>query len=344
MKTLIEGYRNHPGEHCGSVAMRSLLEHYCGLELPEDVVFGLGAGAATVYMELPGNQPSAMVAGRTLSMEMDLAHSLGLDYEEKPEPDDAKAWQDVREEVLVGRPTMLSGDIFYLDYREYKVHFPGHRFVLLGFDDEREVVQIADRINVEPETCSYGALFRSRNPPEGLSTQNLWGRFGSGEMRNDLPTANRIALETCAKRMLGDGVDDSGGFGDDAGGTSSVGVAALRRFADELPNWREREDATFLASYNGSVIEKFGNGGGNFRRLYAGYLEWARELDAACVPEEVPALAVQSADGWTAIAKLLWAAGDGEDTWKQAAEQATALADLEQRLFERIAEALPAAG
>ena len=37
MKTLIEGYRNHPGEHCGSVAMRSLLEHYCGLELPEDL-------------------------------------------------------------------------------------------------------------------------------------------------------------------------------------------------------------------------------------------------------------------------------------------------------------------
>jgi len=35
LKTLIEGYQNHPGEHCGSVAMRGLLKHYCGLELPE---------------------------------------------------------------------------------------------------------------------------------------------------------------------------------------------------------------------------------------------------------------------------------------------------------------------
>ena len=38
MKSLIEGYRNYPGEHCGSVAMRGLLHHYCGLELPEHAV------------------------------------------------------------------------------------------------------------------------------------------------------------------------------------------------------------------------------------------------------------------------------------------------------------------
>ena len=344
MKTLIEGYRNHPGEHCGSVAMRSLLEHYCALRLPEDVVFGLGAGVATVYLEMPGMQPSAMVAGRTLSMETDLAHALGVDYEERAESDDAKAWQDVRDEVLAGRPTMLSGDIFYLDYREYKVHFPGHRFVLLGFDDEREVAQIADRINEEPETCSYGALFKSRNPPEGLSTQNLWGRFNSGDVKNDLPTANRIALRTCSKRMLGELNDGSGSFGGVSDEQAPVGVAALRRFAEEVPRWREREDADFLASYNGSVIEKFGNGGGNFRRLYAGYLEWARELDPDSVPAQAPPLAWQAAERWTAIAKLLWSASEGEDTWRQASEQARSLADLEQELFERIAHGLPAAG
>ena len=43
MKTLIESYRSRPGEHCGSVAMGSLLRHYCGLDLPEPAVFGLAA-------------------------------------------------------------------------------------------------------------------------------------------------------------------------------------------------------------------------------------------------------------------------------------------------------------
>ena len=38
MKTLIDGYRIYPGEHCGSASMRGLLHHYCGLELPEAAV------------------------------------------------------------------------------------------------------------------------------------------------------------------------------------------------------------------------------------------------------------------------------------------------------------------
>jgi hypothetical protein len=342
LKTLIEDYHNHPGEHCGSVAMRSLLEHYCDLDLPEDAVFGLGAGLGCGYLDLPGMDPAAIVFGRTGSMEADLAECLGVDYQEAPEPDDDRAWQVVREEVLAGRPTMLSGDIFYLDYRDYKVHFPGHRFVLLGFDDEREVVWIADRINVEPEVCSYGALFRSRNPPEGLSTRNLWGRFTGGAVKHDLPTASRLALQKCSARMLGKGGGsfDSLEGADSAGG--STGVAAIRRFASELPGWGARDDAQALASYNGSVLEKFGNGGGNFRRMYAGYLEWARDLDPASVPAEAPPLAWQSAEQWTALAHLLWSASEGNDTWQEAASLAAAIADLEQELFERIASTLPA--
>ena len=43
MKAMIEGYEIVPGEHCGSTAMRGLLAHDCGLELPEPAVFGLSA-------------------------------------------------------------------------------------------------------------------------------------------------------------------------------------------------------------------------------------------------------------------------------------------------------------
>ena len=343
MKTLIESYRNHPGDHCGSVAMRSLLEYYCGLELPEPVVFGLGAGLETAYLPMPGIEPEVMVFGRTTTMESDLAACLGLDYEELLEPDDERAWQDVREEVLAGRPTMLSGDIFYLDYRDYKVRFPGHRFVLLGFDDDREVVHIADRINAEPEVCSYGALFRSRNPPEGFSMQNLWGKFSSGEVKHDLTTANRKALALCARSMLEDGARP----GEPAaaarlGAAAALGLAGLRRFAEDLPRWRERgDDGRFFAYYNGSVIEKFGNGGGNYRRLYTLYLDWARELDPTAVPSEAPELARRSADAWTAIAHLLWEASKGADTWQQAVDRADEIEGIERELFERIAEAVP---
>lgn len=344
MQTRISDYRNFPGEHCGSVAMRGLLHHYCGLDLPEPVVFGLGAGLDCAVLALPGMTPAAVAFGRTPSMEADLATALGVDYAERPEPDDDRAWQDVREEVLAGRPTMLSGDIFYLDYRDYKVHFPGHRFVLLGFDDEREVVWIADRIREEAEECSYGALFASRNPPEGLSTRNLWGRFGGGEVKHDLTLAARIALDTCARRMLGEARAPFDGV-EAPEGAFTTGLAGIRRLAEELPAWGERDDAAELASYNASCLEKFGNGGGNFRRMYAGFLAWAHVRDPERVPAEAPALARGAADQWTALAHDLWASVDDPARWTQAARRATAIGEIERRLFEGLAEAArPAEG
>jgi len=341
MRHRIEGYRNFPGEHCGSVAMRGLLAHYCDLELPEDVVFGLGAGLDCMYMPVPG--VGGVAFGRTTSMEVDLADALGVDYVEQTEPDDARAWQDARAEVLADRPTMLSGDIFHLDYRDYKVHFPGHRFVLLGFDDELEEVYIADRIREEPETCSLGALMRSRNPSEGMSTLNLWGHFESGEVRHDLATAARRALGRCSAHMLG--IDSREAGGRDGDGTvatplrdATFGIAGIRRFAEDLPGLAAKPDARALAGYNGSAIEKFGNGGGNFRRLYAGFLDWARMQDSALVPADASARATRAADGWTALAKLLWRASEGEDTWTEAGSLAHEIAGIEQALFEELAK------
>lgn len=345
MKAKIEGYSSFPGDHCGSVAMRGLLHHYCGLDLPEAAVFGLGAGVASVYLRGPQLDPKAILFGRKLDMEASIGRNLEVDYRERREPDDAEAWRVVREEIEAGRPTMLSGDIFYLDYREFKVHFPGHRFVLLGFDDETERVWIADRLRTEAEVCSYGALFQSRNPPEGISTQNLWGRFHGTEVGRDLASAAREAIAECAREMLGQAADAERADGDQvvSPGTveASTGVAGSRAFAADVSTWASRDDASWIASFNASCIEKFGNGGGNFRRLYAGFLEWARGLDASLVPADAPGLATEAADAWTATASALFRASEevsDQTAWSEAQRQAERAAELEERLFEQLAD------
>jgi hypothetical protein len=341
MRTLIESYEILPGEHCGSAAMRGLLKHYCGLALPEPAVFGLSAGLDCVYLESAAMDPPVAVFGRSAALEVDLGRILGVDYREQPDPDDAHAWEVVREEVLAGRPTMLSGDILYLDYREFKVHFPGHRFVLLGFDDAARQAFVADRIRPEPEACSYAALAKSRNPPEGISTRNLWGRFHGAEVGRSLPDAARLAIRECAERMLGRSAAAPGGFGEGAVAGVALGVAGIRRLAEALPRWAARPDARAVASFNARCIEKFGNGGGNFRRLYAGFLAWARALDPKLAPAEAPALATRAADGWTAISERL-AAASAEDgpasAWTEAAALAREVAEVEEALFERLAQ------
>jgi hypothetical protein len=337
---MIENYQSTPGEHCGSVAMGSLLNHYCGLKLPEPAVFGLGSGLTCVYVESPQMQPAVSVFGRTINMETSLAENLQVDYREQADADDDHAWQVAREEVLAGRPTMLSGDILYLDYREFKVHFPGHRFILLGFDDEIEKVYIADRIRPEPEACSYNALRLSRNPPEGMSTQNLWGRFHGTEVGRSLRDATAVAIARGAAHMLGEersGAGEQGIFGGES--PPPMGLAGIEHFARELPKWADRPDALHLAGFNASCIEKFGNGGGNFRRLYAGFLDWAHQLDPKLAPSNAGALATSAADGWTAASTCLYRVADEGPKpalFKEAAEHINRVAGLERQLFDSL--------
>ncbi|MFN2377565.1 MAG: BtrH N-terminal domain-containing protein, partial [Candidatus Binatia bacterium] len=245
---LIENYRNLPGEHCGSTAMRNLLFHYCDLELSEGEVFGLGSGIDFVLLESDVYQPGVMLFGRGATMEADLGDALGVDYREEVEADNTAAWDVVREEVLAGRPTMLSGDALYLDYRDFKVHFPAHRFVLLGFDDDAGLAYVADRIVPETQACSYAALAKSRNPPDFISTFNLWGKFGTaggaGAARS-VEEAMHVAIARASRRMLGDAAAASSSPASplSSGGLSqSSGVAGLDTFVRRLPHWAARED------------------------------------------------------------------------------------------------------
>jgi len=338
MRVMIEGYENRTGEHCGSIAMRNLLHHYCRLDLSESLIFGLGAGVDLLLIEGHDFEPAVLVFGRSASMEVDVADALGFDYVEKVELDDDRAWEVARREVCEGRPTMLSGDIFYLDYRDYKAHFPAHRFVLLGFDDEKQVVYVADRIDPEPQACSYGALRESRNPRGFFSTYNLWGRFEGTAIRHSLEEACTRAIDRAARRMLGRAADEGPVLPDPAMRVTQ-GLATLEVFAKQLEDWPRREDCEGLASYTSKCLEKWGNGGGNFRNLYAAFLGEARELVPALVDAEAPLLASRAAEQWTILSSHLWELGKtrSADALAGCRSALDELRGLETQLFERLA-------
>jgi hypothetical protein len=345
MRAMIENFRILPAGHCGSGAMRNLIYHYCRLDLEEGVVFGLGAGLDSVFFTYRNATPPFMLFGRGSTMEADLALTLGLDYAEKTQPDDDLAWDEVKEEILAGRPTMLSGDILYLDYREFKVHFPAHRFILLGFDEEKEEVYIADRINDYPETCSLGALRSSRNPGDAISTYNQWGKFASAEVRHSLPEACGIALRMTVERMLG--VDTSQReLMSIAAGDANVceaGLKGLRTFHEQMQTWPERTDAASRAQYVDHAIIKFGTGGGFFRDHYAVFMEWARQQRPDLVSVESVELAVEAAAQWNGLSptlqKLVAKPADAE-SWALAGDQVEDIYLTESALFNGLADSV----
>ena len=346
MRHLIDTYSNPSGAHCGSTAMRNLLKHYCGLELSEQMVFGLGSGVDFLFVRQDLQQPSLLLFGRGLTMEVDLATTLGVDYREQPQLNDETAWQAVRSEVLKGRPTMLSGDALYLDYRDFKVHFPAHRFVLLGFDDEQEVAYIADRIDEETQACSYAALRASRNPPDFISTCNLWGKFHSTQAENSLEQAIEEALQRSVARMLGDDPLQLQLLQMLAAGRpfkAQVGLPGMRSFHDYLPSLEGHQDLSFVGAYLANTIEKFGTGGGNFRNLVAGFLSEVQAVLSGRIDQQAPELASRSAAAWTELASHFKAIADGEyeqpkKRLKACQQTMARIIELETSLFEGLAE------
>ena len=345
MRCLIENYRNQTAEHCGSGSMRNLIYHYCQLDLPEAVIFGLGSGLDCMYFTFAEAQPPFMAFGRSITMEQDLAANLGLDFTEIVQPNDEQAWEDVKQEVLAGRPTMLSGDIFYLDYREFTVHFPSHRFVLLGFDDSKQQIYMADRMQSETLICSMQGLRQSRNPPVGISTHNMWGRFSSGDVRHTLPEACELALQKTVARMNGedksqlDSLITSAVKDDHQQAAGTEGIALL---ADAMQQWHTRDAAASYAEYVYKAIVKFGTGGGMFRNLYADFLVWAQNIRPDLVDAHSVALGQRSAGQWNALADEMQIVGQSPqsaDLWYKASNSLREIHQTETELFNHLGQA-----
>ena len=64
----VPGFTHTPGNHCGSAALRNLLAFH-GVEISEEMAFGLGAGAGFYYLALDDTSPSRWFNGRTARLE-----------------------------------------------------------------------------------------------------------------------------------------------------------------------------------------------------------------------------------------------------------------------------------
>src|SRR3954452_12706411 len=64
----VPGFVHTPGHHCGSTALRKLLAFH-GVEISEEMAFGLGAGPGFYYLAMEDSSPSRWFNGRTARLE-----------------------------------------------------------------------------------------------------------------------------------------------------------------------------------------------------------------------------------------------------------------------------------
>ncbi|HET8593138.1 MAG TPA: DUF4872 domain-containing protein, partial [Solirubrobacterales bacterium] len=142
--------------------------------------------------------------------------------------------------------------------------------------------------------------------------------------RADLLAHAPRAIERAAKQMLEPSLGEY------------EGLPALRRFAAEVGDWPDAtEDWQWCARFLYQVIERRGTGGGNFRKMYARFLEEAGSAEAD--------LAAEAAEDWTKLALSARDASEPDEPdrgqWERIRSEAARVLDAEERLWSGLSVA-----
>jgi len=349
MARLLLDYPHRMAGHCGSGALRDLME-WAGLGwhgVPsEGLAFGLGGDLGFTYVRGAGMVPPVYLVGRGSDLELDALGRLGAEVVVLSGDDPVEGWAWVKAELDAGRPTMVWADIGDLPYLRVRLRMSRHDIVLVGYDDVERVAFVVDNDRVEVQRVSFEDLARARSSTGfPVPTRHTTYRVRWPARPPDWESAAAGALEAAGRRML----DGANGFpiASGTGTTGASGVAGLRLLAQDVPGWQDllgEQQAELALQSLGVFVEKAGTGGGLFRRLQAAF---CREVTnrTGCAAAGVAAHAYATcAEAWSQLGASAAQDGNLDSRLRRVTDLAQSVHDLEGEAAHSLLEAAKALG
>lgn len=353
MSAVLLDYPHRKGGHCGSGAIRDLLD-WAGLgwggSPSEGLVFALSGAMDFAYIRSSDLRPPVYLVGRGGDLEVDLPRRLGAEVEVLSTDDPAEGWDVVRREIDSGRPVMVWADIAELPYLRVRLRMSRHDIVIIGYDDSSRVAYVVDNDREEVQEVPYDALERARSsmsfPEPTRHTSYLI------EWPERLPNLGLIAgaaFSQASKSMVaGSSPPIAAPEGGVVSGTGLDGVAV---FANDIAEWADTFDGAQLDHVLmglGAFIEKAGTGGGLFRKLLAEGCTVIADTTGNPAVSRAGSAAAKAAAGWAELATA--ATGRGYDNpnvherFARACRRAAKLPELEGALVEALKVAAESEG
>lgn len=317
-RVVVDDYPHRVGGHCGSGALRDLLE-WAGLgwggEPPsEGLVFGLGGALAFFHVRIPGLQPPVYLVGRDIDLEQELCDRLGIATQRRQTDDPQQGWQWVVDELDGGRPVMVQADIAHLPYLRVRLANTRHDIVIVGYDPSAGTALVVDNDREQVQEVSLADLAVARAStgfPDPVEHATWPMRFP--DRLPDLLLVARRAARASADRML----DGSGPLPDllatPDDGVLGVGVAGVAEFVEDLQAWPQRMDHDQRRQAVAALpvfIDKAGTGGGLFRRLQTDFCADVARLTGSAAFAEAATAYERCAAAWSHLAAVSATAGD----------------------------------
>ncbi|MGQ4667175.1 BtrH N-terminal domain-containing protein [Metabacillus halosaccharovorans] len=273
MKSISLDYHHQRGTHCITTAMMNLFNHF-GIELSEEICFGLGGGLGFTYAR-GRDMDQFMVFGRSDDLELNICEILGVHAILKQEHNSEKALQSIISLLERGEPVLVDLDtsrLSYLsrtlDWPEYATH-GGHKAVITGYEEVTRTLEVYDYIWGTPRSLPVEDLFKAWKTYSGISpASNLWYEFTVPNTFVDLDQALRKGIYLNVYRML-------------TPWNKFHGIDAMRSFLREVPNWpylmnEEKRKKLAFSSY--IALEIGGTGKSAFRRMFSRFLKQAGHI------------------------------------------------------------------
>lgn len=203
-----------------------------GESLPNDFFFLLSGFGSFCYIKTNKSELKRMLSlgdGRTKKMYEFLAPIVGFEYKHYEFKKYDQALKKAKDEIDAGYPVVLGAlDMYYLPYYPnlfYKEHIPFHYVLMVGYDDEKQNIQLYDCGRTELLSLSYDELQDCMNCSyPDLSKKNTVCTIRMNESKSKY----QIAMEAIAVRgklFLNPP-------------TSFLGYKGFEKFIHDLPLWK----------------------------------------------------------------------------------------------------------
>lgn len=220
------------GYSCMINGLEDLYEQKTGVRLPDYLFLHLSGLLGFVYIKNKNVPTPRMVfwGSNVAKYQYEaLADVVGFEWDMVSNRSFPFTLKRAKASVDQGAPPLLGVlDMYHLPYYEkfyHKFHVPIHHVLLVGYDDEREVVLVQDCDRPEVLPIPYTDLEQAWNVNiPGLGKKNTFYTFEFNGQVADVETIARNGLRKRAAEML-------------AAPVSMLGLKGMRKLARELPGW-----------------------------------------------------------------------------------------------------------
>lgn len=303
--TMIDSYPHRLGGHCGSGAMRDLMEWTgLGYDGPPDegLVFALGGALSLTYIRSETLVPPVYLVGRGPDFEVDLPRRLGGTVDVVATDDPHEGWENLRSQIDRGHPALVWAEIAELPYLRVQLRMSRHDIVVTGYDETAGVAFVADNDRAELQQVPLRALAlarRSTSFPE--PTRHTLFHIDWPPTPPPLAAVAADAFAQSATNLCAPAGSTIAGPAEHG----SHGLAAADALAADVTNWGTlpNDDLEIHLFSLGAFIEKAGTGGGLFRRLLAQGCDEIACLTGNHATADLAKNAHRAAAAWTAVAR-----------------------------------------